>query len=829
MTALRYAIRRLAKRPGIPILIMALLAVSIGTTTAIFSVFHKVLMEDLPVPEPDRLVNLRAPGPKWGFVSDDEAGDSSYVFSYPMFRDLQTLRGSFSGIAAHHAFAANVSTGQRTQAGYGQLVSGNYFQLLALRPALGRLIAPYDEPGLGESRVAVLSYEFWQSRFGGDPDVLDTTIIVNGEPLTVIGVAPKGFTGITLGVRPQVFVPLTLRWLMQPGAAPAADERRAYWLYLFGRLAPGAQLESASTEINRLYSAILNEIEAPLNGSMPPDILRQFRARRVELEPGAHGQSALRTFLAQPLTLLLTLTGVVLAIVCVNAGSLLLARASSRGGELAVRASLGATRWRLAANMLLEAALLALAGMTLGLPVAWAALEFLVTVLPASLSGDLTAPIDSTHVAFAAVVALSTLALFGVAPAMFASQSDLAGTLRGQSRATDAMRLARFRRALGTAQIAFSLTLLVLAGLFLQSFRNISNVDLGISVDSIVTFTVAPGLSGYTEERARSGYTEIEEHLSSIPGVEAVGSSSVRLLSNDSAWNSLSVEGFAGGPGVNTNAATNWVNSDFFRSLSIPLLQGRGFTPADAKGTANVAVVNESFVRKFGLEERAIGARFGIGDTTNLDIEIVGVVGDSRYGTVKGAPPPQYFRPVDQGDELESMSFYVRTSTAPEAVGDQIRERLEALAPDLPISDLTTMRTVAQDNVFVERAIALLSLSYAVLATAVAGIGLYGMLLYNLAQRTRELGLRLALGATARRLRLMVLKEVGLMVLIGTIVGLVAAGIAGRAANSLLYGIPGFDAFSAAVAVAILALVALFASYFPIRRALRTTPVEALR
>lgn len=280
---------------------------------------------------------------------------------------------------------------------------------------------------------------------------------------------------------------------------------------------------------------------------------------------------------------------------------------------------------------------------------------------------------------------------------------------------------------------------------------------------------------------------------------------------------------------ISARIATSWVNSDFFRALSIPLLQGRVFTGADTRIATKVAVVNESFVRKFGLEGRAIGARFGIGDTTNLDIEIVGVVADSSYGDVKGPPPPQYFRPIDQGDALESMSFYVRASTIPDAIANQVREQLEALAPDLPIIGLTTMKAVAEDNVFVDRAMALLSVSFSVLATGVAGIGLYAMLLYNLAQRTRELGLRLALGATARRLRLMVLKEVGLIVLIGSAVGLIASGIAGRAASSLLYATPGFDPLSATVAVGVLALVALCASYAPIRRASLTTPVEALR
>lgn len=828
MNDVRHALRQATRHPGLSIVVIVMLAVGLGATTAVYSVFHEIVVRPLPVPEPERLVNLGAPGLKPGSTSCSTAGDCSEVFSYPMFRDLEAQQTMLSGIGAHSEFDVNLAYDGNSLTALGLLVSGGYFSTLNLTPARGRLIGAQDGQRIGEPGVVVLSHDYWSSQFGADESVVGRTLTVNGQALTIVGVAPEGFAGTTIGVRPKVFVPVTLRSLMEPNVPrESTEDRRAYWLYLFGRLAPGVSAEQATAELNAIYAGILSNVEAALQVDISADDLQRFRERRITVEPGARGQSWVPSSTAPVLTILLGAAALVLVIVCANVASLLLARGASRAGEMAIRASIGAGGRRLALQLLAEASVLAAAGGLLSIPVAYATVGAIIAMAPADVA---TEPwgIGSAAMLLGAVATLCTVLLFGLAPALRAAGADPGAVMKGHAAHSAGTRaVARFRGGLSTVQIAFSMVLLVMAGLFTQSLLNLTRTDLGMDVDSVVGFTVSPVLNGYSAQQVMNIYAQIEEQVGAQPGVTAVGSSSIRLLANNVRNAVIDIEGFERGYPA-THAASNNVGAGFFAALSIPLLAGRDFTTADRLLAPRVAVVNESFVRKFNLGEEAIGTRFGVNGPSR-DIEIVGIVGDAKYNQVRAEIPPQFFLSRLQNPFLGTMTFYVRAGVEPTRLAQTVRQTVARIDPNLPLANLTTLQRQARENMFLDRFVMALSASLAVLATLLAAVGLYGVLAYNVVQRTRELGLRLALGAAPGQLQRMVLRQVVVMAVIGGAIGLAAAIGLGRAVEALLFGVSGYDPSVLLAAVAVLSTVVLAASYLPARRASTVAPMEALR
>ncbi|HEX2139628.1 MAG TPA: ABC transporter permease [Woeseiaceae bacterium] len=831
MNNLKSAARQLAKRPGLAAIIVLTLALGVGANAAMFSLFHQMLLEPLPVPAPERLVILSSPGPKSGSVSCSGIGECDQVFSYPMLRDLQREQTVFTGIAAHRGFSANIAAeGTPAIAGEGVVVNGDYFPVLRLTPALGRLIGPEDEPKIGERRVAVLSHDYWQNNFGGSASVLGTTLTVNGQRLTVIGVAPEGFSGASLGNRPQVFVPLTMRGLMEPYFPEDSENRRSYWAYLFARLKPGVTMEQAQAAINGPYRAIINEIEVPLNADSSERFIADFREKSIVLAPGARGQSRTPDDARLPLTLLFGVTALVLVIACVNIANLLLARGAMRAGEMALRSAIGASRRQMVAQLVTEAGLLGLLGCLAGLPIAAATLGLIAAIMPAEAAADLGVSLSGAAVAFAGGISLVTVFFFGLFPALAATRTPAGAVLKEQAGQQSGGRgMARFRRSLATVQIAFSMVLLVLAGLFAQSLANVARVDLGLEADSVASFGVAPVLSGYTPERSAALFRRIEEELAALPGVTSVASAMVGVVVGDGWGGNVSVEGFEAAPDDDTNAQYNKVSEGFFRTLGIPLLSGRDFSEADAAGRPEVAIVNESFAQKFGLGDDVIGKRMAFGSGGELGIEIVGLVADAKYSQVKEEIPPQVFLPRYQDEELGFLNFYVRSGLQPGDMLASMVQVVERLDPNLPVNGLATLPDVIRDNTFLDRMIGMLSGGFALLATLLAATGLYGVLAYSVAQRTRELGLRQALGATPGRLRSMVLRQVGWMGLIGGAAGLVLAVLLGRAAESVLFGLSGYEPAVLASAVLVLGAVITAAGYLPARRASSVDPLQALR
>jgi predicted permease len=831
MIHLKHALRTLFKAPFVTGVAIVSLALGIGANAAIFSLFNQMLLRPMPVAAPEQLVNLSAPGPKPGSQTCNQAGDCDTVFSYPMYRDLEAIRDVFTSVAAHRTFGANLASRGQTQTGDGMLVSGSYFPVLGIQPALGRLLSPADDRAVGESRVVVLSHAFWQTRFDARGDVLNDTLIVNGQSLTIVGVTPRGFDGTTLGVRPEVFVPITLRGLMNPGFDAFAN-RRAYWAYVFARLKPGVSIEEAGAAMNVKYSAILNDVEASLQKGMSDQTLARFRAKRLGVEPGGRGQSSVHREAREPLTLLLGVTALVLIIACANIANLLLARAAARSGEMAIRLSIGASRRRLIGQLLTESCLLALIGGIAGLLVARWTLQGIAWMLPPEPAALIEVRLDRTVLVFAAVVTMATGLLFGLFPALHSSRPDLQSIMKGQSgQPSGARAAARFRTTLATAQIALSMALLVAAGLFTKSLLNVTRVELGIKIDNLLTFGVSPQLNGYTNERSRLFFVRLEEELAALPGVNAVTASLVPAIAGSNWGTNVSVQGFKGGPDVDTHSRYNEVGPGYFRTMGIPLLAGREFTPADSLKAPKVAIVNEAFAKKFNLGRDAVGKLMSddTGNNVKLDIEIVGLAQNAKYSEVKDEIPPLFFRPYRQDDSVGFINVYVRTSQSPDASFAAVRQAVATLDPNLPIEDLKTMPQQVRDNVFLDRFISILSAAFAILATLLAAVGLYGVLAYTVAQRTREIGLRMALGAAPGRVRVMLLKQVGMMTLVGGTIGLAAAWYLGRLAESQLYQLQGRDPLTLAASAVILSVVALAAGFIPAHRASQVDPMWALR
>lgn len=831
MSSLRLAVRTLFRTPFVTFVAIISLAFGIGANTAIFSLFDQMLLRPLPVPAPDELVNLGAPGPKPGSNSCNDQGGCSEVFSYPMFKDLEKVQQVFTGLAAHRTFDANLAYRGQTLSGEGMLISGGYFPVLGIQPALGRLLSADDDRTLGGHFVVVLSDAYWRTRFNANPDVVNETLFVNGQPMSIVGVVPRNFLGTSLGSRPQVYVPITMRGLMQPGFK-GFENRQNYWAYLFGRLQPGASIEQATSAINVPYRAIINDVEASLQKGMSDQTLARFKAKTVTVVEGYRGQSDLHEEARTPLILLLSVTGVVLLIACANIANLLLVRGAGRAGEMAIRLSIGANRRQLIGQLLLESLVLAMFGAALGLICCRWTLDLIGSLLPPEAATTLDFAIDRKVILFASLLAIGTGLLFGLFPALHSTRPSLVSTLKEDAGQRGTARgVSRFRTALATVQIALSMALLVAAGLFMRSLINVTRVELGVEAENVVTFAIAPELNGYTPERSRALFERAEDELAALPGVTAVSGALVPLLQGSNWGSSVSVQGFEAGPDTDTHSNYNEISPGYFTTLGVPLIAGREFSRADALGAAKVAIVNETFARKFNLGRDAVGKRMNnsTGSGVKLDIEIVGLMKDAKYSEVKDEIPPLFFMPYRQDPRLGWLNFYVRTAVDPTQLMPSLNAAIARLDPNLPVEGMKTLDQQARENVFLDRMISTVSAAFAFVATLLAAVGLYGVLAYTVAQRTREIGVRMALGADGRRVRAMVLRQVCWMTLVGGIVGLAGAFGLGRLAQSLLFEMSGHNPFVFVSAAMLLVLVALAAGFVPAQRAAKIDPMLALR
>ena len=830
MRDLRFAFRTLLTTPFVNTVAILSLALGIGANAAIYSLFDQILLRPLPVAAPDELVNLNLPGPIQGSDSCNQSGCADgIIWSYPLLRDLERSQTALAGIAGHRTFGASIALGDEPTVGEGSWVTGNYFSTLGLRPALGRLLQQGDnEPG-ADNMVAVIAHRFWMDRFGGKPDAVGQLLRLNGRAYTIVGVTPEGYEGHTLGARPVVYVPMQSRiWV---GTYNGLENRRDYWVYVFGRRKAGMSIDATKAELDRVIAPILADVEAPLQQGMSDQTMARFKAKRVVLEPGARGQSSMHAEARTPLSMLFAITAVVLLIACANIANLLLARGANRATEMGVRLALGASRRRLVRQLLVESLVLAMFGGLVSLLVARWTLAGVAALLKPETVAILQFRVQVPVMVFAAALALATGFLFGLFPALHSTRPDLITSIRAGAGQIAGGRVAgRFRTGLAVAQIALSTTLLVSAGLFLKSLVNVSRVDLGIRIDSVATFSVSPLRIGYDTLRAKVLYARIEDELRALPGVTGVASSMVPLLSGDSWGNNVRVQGFECLPDTDCNSRYNAAGPGYFTMIGTSIISGRDFQASDQYGAPKVAVVNLAFAEKFGLGREAVGKFMGrASGNDSLGIQIVGLVPNVAYNDAKREPQPVFYLPWMQQGIVGQMYFYARTRLPTNQLIAAIPAMMKRIDPALPVQEVKTMPQQLQENVFLDRMISILSAAFALLATLLAAVGLYGVLAYSVTQRTREIGVRMALGADGGRMQGMVLRQVGAMVAIGATAGALGAFALGRAARSLLYGLEGHDPVVFATAVVLLAAVAFGAGWLPARRASRTQPMMALR
>jgi predicted permease len=826
----RYALHGFARKPMFAVVVVLTLAVGIGVNVAVFSLFDQIMLRELDVSRPAELVNLVGGGVALNQITNNQGGDEE-TFSYPMFRDLEAAGEPYVALGASRIIRTALGYGDRTEPGAVVLVSGGYFAALGVGPELGRVLGRQD---VVDAQAVMLSYEHWTTAYGADPAVLGQTLVVAGQPLEIVGVAPRGFVGTTPGERPAAFAPLTLSW-MQSRSQPLVEDRLFSYLYVFGRLKPAVSLEQAQAALAATYRAIVTDVEAPLMAGVLDgrygEILEDFRAQTLSLVSGARGQTRAPELGRTPLAIFFATTATILLIACVNLANLMFARAAARVGEIAVRASLGAARRRLLGMLSVEALLLAGFAALLSLPIALGVLRGVDALQPPGL-GVHEVGLDPRTAGAALVIAALSAVVFALAPIVKLVATDPTRALQSNgARSFGGKPLGRFRFTLATTQIALSMLLLVLAALFAQSLVNVARVDLGLQTESVVTFRLIPGLNGYPPERQLQVFEDVERELAAQPGVMSVSSASVALLAHSQWSTNVDVEGLDSAEPRETIVNANRIGTGFFATLDIPLLAGRDFTDADRLGRPKVAIVNESFVKRFGLPDNPVGRRIGFDPPDGpLDTEIVGLVRDSAYDAVKNDFPAQLLLPRAQAERFDDgVMFYVRTTQTPEALLAALPRLVGAVDPNLPVIEPSTFDSVVRRNVQTDWLLVSIAGVLAGVATLLAAVGLYGVLSYMVAQRTREIGLRLALGAEPAGVRQMVMKQVGWMAGLGVPIGIAAALPIGNLAASVLFGLAPTDPAAILAAAVVLAGAVLGASYWPARRASRVDPVVALR
>ena len=863
---LRYAWRGLARSPLFTIVALISIALGIGANTAIFALVDEVLLRLMPVPHPEQLVLFTGPRNHYG------SNSGGNVLSFPMyedFRDNFVDRGGapaltritapltasaggaspriFSGMFARRTIAMNIGVpgkGVETERVPGELVSGTYFQTLGVGAAIGRVLLPEDDQARGSSFVAVLSYDYWRNRFGSDPAIVGQRITINNYPFTIVGVSQAGFDGVDIGYVPNVRVPIVMKAQMTPNWDDV-DNRRSRWANVFARMKPGVTIEQVKATLQPFFHGLLDEeVRMPAFKDASAYSRDVFLKGQIDILPAAQGRSPIRQQLAEPLKLLMWIVVGVLLIACANVASLLIARAAARQKEIAVRLALGASRSRIVGQLLVESVLLAAAGGILGLLVAAWTTRFLLGYLPTSDTPHvITGSIDYRILAFNFLLSLATGVLFGLVPALRSTKPNLAPTLKDQVGAVvGGSAGVRFRKSLVVAQVTVSVLLLVGAGLFIRSLRNLRLLDLGLKTDNLIALNVSPTLSGYTSVRAKLFEKQIAGRIAALPGVANIAYAQIGLLEGNEWDSSMSVEGYDAKPGENMNPYCNAVSPGYFRTMGIPLVAGRDFDERDARFVAaqpvpntppaySVTIVNESYAKHYFGNRNPIGRHigFGMNPGTKTPIEIVGIVKDAKYTGVRDEIPRQVFFPFLQNDFAGGAVIYVRTSSPPDAAFGAIRQIVRQIDPNIPIYNLRTLEHQIDTSLLNDRIIATLSTAFGLLATLLAVVGLYGVMAYTVARRTREIGVRMALGAGQRDVVWLVMREVLVLVGGGIAIGLVAAFAAGKIVASQLYGVTASDPLTIAAAAAVLAGVALVAGYVPARRATRVNPVLALR
>jgi len=825
---LNHSLRLLSRSPAFTVVAALSLALGIGANTAIFTLLDQLVLRRLPVAHPEQLQMIWTTGPNLG------SNQGSRASSYPMYQDFQQRAPAFSYVFCRYYTPLSLGLGNQTERVTGELVSGNYFQALGVGPALGRVFSPEEDDRVYKGHpVVVLSYPYWVGRFGADAGVIGRKILVNNYPMVIVGVSAAGFSGIDPARSPQIRIPIQMKPLMTPASDNLGDRRRQ-WVQVFARRKPGYTMQSAQASLQPLLSGILAaELESPALRDVPKRDRDRFLARKVLTESAANGYSSLPASYSRALVALMCMVGVVLLIACFNVASLLIARATARRKELAMRLAIGASRGQLLRQLLMESAALAVMGGALGLLLAVTMVRGLLRFLPAGgMLPTLRADPDWRILAFNAALAFATALLFGLAPAWQALKVDLWSTLKEAAGSVGGNRgSVRLRKSLVAAQVAFSFLLVAGALLFVKTLLNLKETNSGFrDIDNLVTFQIDPARSGYSLPRLKAFYQQVLENVRRLPEVKSAGYAWIQVLSGREAdWDVL-VEGQPA-EDRDTQAYVNGLSPGYWRTLGTPLLEGRDFEDGDVAGRPKVAIVNRKFASHFFGNRSPIGRRIGLdtGPRAKPDTEIVGLVEDALNEGPRQGVRRQVFFPFPQMNQSVAAAFYVRTIAGSAGMFATLRRKVLELDATMPIYEMKTLEDQLDETLGAERLSATLSVAFGVLATLLAAVGLYGVMALTVARRTREIGLRMALGARQEALLWMVMKEALGLLGIGLALGISCAYLLSRYVSSQLFGVVAADLGTAAVASITLAAVAAGAALVPARRASMIDPIRALR
>ncbi|PYV17782.1 MAG: multidrug ABC transporter substrate-binding protein [Acidobacteria bacterium] len=834
----RFAARMLVKNPIFTAVAVLTLALGIGANTAIFTLLDQILLRLLPVKEPQQLALLTMRGEHYG------SNWGGNAISYPMYRDFQDHNDVFTGMFCRFPTRVSLTFGGQAERVETELVSGTYFNVLGVSAILGRTFTPEEDRVPDGSPFVVLSYNYWRQRFGGDPGVLGKTLSIDKYPMTVIGVTQPGFDGVELGFSPKIFIPVTMQKEALIVPMEMLKDRRNRWVNAFGRLKPGVTLEKAKAALQPFMHSMLEmEVGQAAFAHASAYTKEQFLKCTIDVLPGSQGRSYMRPELRTPLWALMAITGVVLLIACANLANLLLARATAREKEVAVRLAVGASRARIVRQLLIETLCLSGLGGLLGLAFAfWADRALMAIYLPADSAGlNISTAPDPRILLFTSAVTILTALAFGLVPALKTTKPDIGKTLKDQAGAVVGGH-GKLRKTLVVAQVALSLLLLIGAGLFLRTLSNLSKLGPGFPVDRLVGFEIDPSLGGYSTDRARIFYQQLTATLGSIPGVKSVALAAVRILEGNEWDSSVTVEGYKPAKaGDHAEPYMNMISPNYFSTLGVPIVLGRDFTVQDNREVKNgpkpgdwtptTALINQTFAKRYFAGQNPIGRHigFGIDPGTPTDMEIIGVVKDIKYTSLRDEIPEQAYIPYLGSHFLGSMTIYLRTAADPRQLMPLVRAKVRELDPNLPIYSMRTEEVQISNSLTTERMIASLSTVFGFLATLLAAMGLYGVMAYSVAQRKREIGIRMALGAAPGRVVWMVMRDVLLLIAIGVATGVPASMALTQMVRSQLFGLSAHDPLTLALATAGLALVASAAGYIPALRASRLDPMVALR
>jgi predicted permease len=823
----RYSLRTLRKSPVFLAVALLSLALGIGANTAIFTLINQLILQPLPVRDPEQLVMLAGRGNHYGGNNGPDR------ISYPMYREIRDANQVFSGMFCTYPSTVSASFQGGTELIGADFVSGNYFPVLGIGAAAGRVFTASDDLIQGGHPLAVLSYGYWRARFGADPGIVGKPIVVNGRALTIIGVSPAGFDGVEPGRAPQIRIPMTMKDDLPRTDFGRLNSDRFRWTEVFGRLKPGMTLQKAQAGLQPLFHQILNrEVTEKPFAKASPFVKQEFLKMWMEVMPGSKGRSNLRKAYSKPLFALMGIVGLVLLIACSNLANLLIARASARQKEIAVRLALGAGRGRLIRQLLAESLLLAAVGGAMGMGLAVMIDQALIDFLPSGHTPlSLSSTPDRTVLGFTFAVALLAGVIFGLIPALQSTRPRLANTLKDQAGAVIRGGSAGLRKSLVVAQVSLSLLLLIGAGLFLQSLRNLKTLNPGFEVKDLVAFDVDPTMSRYDPKWSTDYYRRLHERLSGLPGVEGHTFAVIPVLENNE-WDSwVTIEGYSAKQDERPDPHMQYCSPGFFTTLKIPVLRGRDFNERDVAGAQKVGIVNQKFVKRYFGGADPLGRHIGMGidPGTKTDIQIVGVAADTKYESMREEIPYELYIPSEQKDFATGGTVYVRTRGNPTQVFNMLRTAVRAVDASVPMFDMRTLDDQMAISLLTERLLAALSSVFGCLATLLAALGLYGVMAFMVARRTREIGIRMALGAGQGTVVWMVLRETLTLAGIGLAIGLAGAYGVTRLIQAQLFGVEPTDLLTMAGASLGIAAVTALAGYIPARRATGIDPMIALR